>query len=48
MFKGHNVKHLLVYETESVIWKRFISFTWPHECKRDLPVFFMPIGYKFI
>lgn len=30
MFKGHNVKHLLVHETESVIWKRFISFAWPH------------------
>lgn len=41
-FKGHNIKakHLLVYEIESVIWKRFISLTWPHKCKRDLLSFF--------
>lgn len=43
MFKSHNVKHLLVHETESVIWKRFISFTWSHERKRDLLVFLMSI-----
>jgi len=48
MFKVHNVKYLLVYEIESVIWKQFISFTWLHEYKRDLRAFFMLVCQAFI